>query len=241
MEIKTSLKNNQNSHLADTSSTKSGYKQAKNLSLALQDQEIEKLRRELLEELDRRAMERIQQKREAEEQASQEMARHRSEEEILDALFEVWKVKHFDREYRKEDEGAARAKRPKGVVSATDSDSDEESENGFEYPIEEMNTSDEDSDTVDDRKRMEAYLDRKLRRRFDDERAQPTFFSRTMQEGETSADEEILEDKSDESEGSDSDESSSSDDNPVSPASTGSEYNAQYSKEENWSYDGEDF
>ncbi|XP_026452027.1 uncharacterized protein LOC113352423 [Papaver somniferum] len=195
------------------------YEQAKALSFSLQDQKLERLKNDLVEEINRHALERICQRHEREEIVAQELSCQRREQEEI--------IKGRDHQ-RKAGERSSKAEKQKGYGSATESDS-EESQNGFEYPIEEMKTNYENSDAADERKRMEDYHVRQLRIRFEDERANPNIFSRTMREGEPSNDEEeISEDESDESEESDSEGSSSPDDSQVSPTSSSIDYSEQY-------------
>ncbi|XP_026383876.1 protein bfr2-like [Papaver somniferum] len=191
------------------------YNQAKNLAFSLGEEDLERLRNEIREEINRRAEELALRQREKEERERRKRGRE------LDALDAAWKPKHFAR-----------------------SDSEAEgSHDGFEYPVEEINTNEEDSDVAEEKKRMERYFDWKIRRRFDHERANPKICSRTMREGEPSDDdEELLDAAGDEDdEDEDSDESTSSEDDQTFPASSGSSYSAQYEEDEDWSYDEDDF
>ncbi|XP_026409938.1 transcriptional regulator ATRX-like [Papaver somniferum] len=106
--------------------------------------------------------------------------------------------------------------------SATDEDSDS-TDDGVEYIIDEINTSEMDSDAAKEKSRMERYHERKLRRKFDFELANPKIYARTMQEGECNrSKEETLErdsDEEDEERDSEDDEDVSSSSN-TSPASS---------------------
>ncbi|XP_026378160.1 glutamic acid-rich protein-like [Papaver somniferum] len=115
---------------------------------------------------------------------------------------------------RKDEERSQKSKKCKRYESVTESDSEAEgSDNGFEYPVEEVGTSEEDSDAAEEKERMKSDDDEELL--------------------------DVASDEDDEETGSD--ESTSSDDSQVSPATPGSDYSAQYEEEENWSYDEEDF
>ncbi|XP_026436602.1 vicilin-like seed storage protein At2g18540 [Papaver somniferum] len=217
------------------------YNQAKNQAFSLEMDELMKLKDEVQGEINRRASEIDDRQREEEE-------RKRREDEETESMFEERSEKH--------------QKDPK-YGSSTESDSEEDSAAGYEYHVEEVNTSEEGSDVVEDRLRMEKYLDWKLRRRFEFERANPKIFARTMQEGEPKVEEKKLvlihprtaqvEDSSDSDEnlhdasnddGEEEDESdeedSSSGNSDTSPASSSSSCSERYAEDEDWSYDEED-
>ncbi|XP_026399886.1 sarcoplasmic reticulum histidine-rich calcium-binding protein-like [Papaver somniferum] len=232
------------------------YKLSKDHAFLLGLEELMKLMDEVQGEITGRAGEAAQRQREEEEIK-------RREDEEIESLFAAWKPKHFARVDRKEEERSLKRQKGPKYNSATESDSKEGSDSGFECPVEEVNTNEEDSDVVQDKKRMGRYLDWKLRRRFDHERVNPKIFVRTMREGEPSDDERVpsrifprtmhVQESSDDDEElrdaarsenddeEDSDEESISSDGDTSPASSGSSYSAQYDEDEDSSYDGEDF
>ncbi|XP_026383859.1 nucleolin 2-like [Papaver somniferum] len=132
------------------------------------------------------------------------------------------------REAEEADEGKAekQAKTPK-FGSSTESDS--EASEGYEYEVEEVDTSDLDSDSAEDKQMMNSYHDEKARRRFEYELTNPKIFARTMSEGEPVAvkvsrriadlDDESSEEEREEGYEDSDDESSSS---GTSPAPYGS-------------------
>ncbi|XP_026378434.1 major centromere autoantigen B-like [Papaver somniferum] len=133
----------------------------------------------------RRASEIADRQREEEE-------RKRREYEETESMFDAWLPKHYERSDRKTEEMSERHQKDPKYGIATESDSEEDSAAGYEYHVEEVNTSEEGSDVVEDRLRMEKYLDWKLRRRFEFELANPKIFARTIQEGEPKVEEEKL-------------------------------------------------
>ncbi|XP_026458982.1 protein bfr2-like [Papaver somniferum] len=232
------------------------YNLAKSQVFLLEMNELMKLRDEVQGEINRHAWEAAQHQRKEEE-------KKRRENEETKSLFAAWVPKHFARVDRKEDERSLKHQKGPKYGSSTESDSEEGSDDGFEYPLEEVNTSEEDSDAAEDMKRMERYFDWKLRRRFNYEHDNPKIFARTMREGEPNDDErapsrifpittrgeessddgeelpDVASDEDDNEE--DSDESTSSGDGGTSSDSSGSSYSAQYEEDEGWSYDEEDF
>ncbi|XP_026396262.1 VID27-like protein [Papaver somniferum] len=175
---------------------------------------------------------------------------------------ELMKLRDDVQSGRKEEERSLKREKGRKYGSATESDSEAESDEGFEYPVEEINTNEEDSDVAEDKRKMQRYLDWKLRRRFEFERANPNIFSRTMHEGEpkveekshvrifprsahveesSESDEDLPDVSRDEDEEDSDEESSSYGDNDTSLASSGSSYSEWYEGDEDWSYDEEDF
>ncbi|XP_026449737.1 protein MNN4-like [Papaver somniferum] len=196
----------------------------KNIAFSLRDIELERLRYEIQEEINRRPEELALHQKEEEE-------RKRREKEEVEALYVACKIKHFDRVDRKDEERSQKAEKSKGYGSATESDSDAEgSDNGYDYPVDEVDTSEEGSDAAEEKEMMKRYHERKLRMRFEDDKYNPRIFSQTMREGESSDDdEELLDASSDEDDDNEnSDESTSSGDSQVSPASSDRDYSAQY-------------
>ncbi|XP_026396196.1 transcription initiation factor TFIID subunit 11-like [Papaver somniferum] len=137
---------------------------------------------------------------------------------------------------RKDKEKAERHAKVPRYGSATESDS--EASDGFEYVVEEVNTSDLESDAAENKRNMDAYHDGILKRRFEYELANPKIFARTMSEGDPSKvrvskrismvdDEETESDEDGEDE--DSDEASSS--SGTSPASYESDDGERYEDE----------
>lgn len=108
----------------------------------------------------------------AQELASQQRKKYETVE------FFEWKEKRLARDERKHEERSVRC-RLKRYGSATESDL-EGSDEGFEYHVEEVNTSDEDFDVVEERKRMKRYYKRHLYRQYELEKANPRIFARTM-------------------------------------------------------------
>ncbi|XP_026428525.1 transcription initiation factor TFIID subunit 11-like [Papaver somniferum] len=131
---------------------------------------------------------------------------------------------------------------PPRYESATESDS--EASEGFQYNVEEIDTNDLDSDAAEDKHKMEAYHEGKLKRRFEYELDNPKIFRRTMNEGESSSvNVRMLIAKSDEDDtdeegsgGSSEDTSSSSE---TSPAPSDSD-DSEFYEEEGWGTDEED-
>ncbi|XP_026384941.1 histone deacetylase HDT1-like [Papaver somniferum] len=140
------------------------------------------------------------------------------------------RAQHNERADRKEEERSQKRQKGPKYGSATESDSQVDSDAGFEYPLEEINTTEEDSDAVEDKQKMQRYLDWKLRRR-----AAPEASS-------SESDEDLPEVSSDEGDEEDSDdESSSSGDDDTSPAPSGNSCSKRYEEDEDWSYDEEEF
>ncbi|XP_026397043.1 uncharacterized protein LOC113291763 [Papaver somniferum] len=225
------------------------YQLAKAQAFSLPMDELQRLRDEFQSEINRRASEEAQRLREEDE-------KKRREEEETESLYCAWLPHHFARVDRKEDEQSERYQKGLKYGSATESDSEGGSDAGFEYPLEEINTSEDDYVAAEDKRKMEKYLDWKLQRRFEFERANPKIFARTMHEGEPrvekrypviihprvahsiNSNEELPEASSDEED----DESSSLGDSDTSPASSGSSCSERYEEdEEDWSYDDEDY
>ncbi|XP_026383957.1 PHD finger protein 14-like [Papaver somniferum] len=227
--------------------TSDQYQLAKTQDFSLPMDELMRLRDEVQSETNRRASEEAQRQREEDEK------KRREEEEETESLYCAWLPHHFSRVDRKEEERSERYQKGPKYGNATESDSERGSDAGFEYPLEEINTSEEDYGAAEDKRKMEKYLDWKLRRRFEFERANPKIFARTMHEGEprvekkdlviihprvacsSDSDEDLPEASSDEED----DEDSSSGDSDTSPASSGSSCSERY--EEDWSYDKEDY
>ncbi|XP_026452288.1 prothymosin alpha-like [Papaver somniferum] len=131
-----------------------------------------KLREDAQSEIDHRIQEQTRQR-----EAVQERKKRRFE-----ALYIAWLPKFLEWKERKDEEkDDKQAKTPK-FGSSTESDS--EASEGYEYEVEEVDTSDLDSDAAEDKQRMDSYHDEKARRRFQYELANPKIFSRTMSEGE---------------------------------------------------------
>ncbi|XP_026452031.1 glutamic acid-rich protein-like [Papaver somniferum] len=108
-----------------------------------------------------------------------------------------------------------------GSATETETES-EEDDDGHEYYVEEIDSSQEDSDTAEEKRRIRKYQEDKLYRRYLEEKSNPAIFLLTMHEGEESyGDEDLLEDESEETE---SDVSKDSDDSYRPLASSGSEY-----------------
>ncbi|XP_026396993.1 transcription initiation factor TFIID subunit 11-like [Papaver somniferum] len=146
---------------------------------------------------------------------------------------------------RKDEEKAERHAKSPRYGSATESDS--EASDGFEYAVEEVNTSDLESDVAEDKRKMDAYHDGILKSRFEYELANPKIFARTMSEGEPRKvrvsrrismvdDEETESDEDGEDE--DSDEASSS--SGTSSASSDSDDGECY-EDEGWDTDEDDW
>ncbi|XP_026384412.1 transcription initiation factor TFIID subunit 11-like [Papaver somniferum] len=194
------------------------YSQAKSLLHSLSVIELHKLRDEAQSEIDRRV---------------QEQLRQREEEEVAQ-----WKS-------RKDEEKAERHAKAPRYGSATGSDF--EASDGFEYVVEEVNTSDLESDAAKDKRKMDAYHDGRLKSRFEYELSNPKIFVRTMSEGEPSKVRvrrriSMVDDKETESdedgEDDDSDEGSSS--SGTSPASSDSDDGERY-EDEGWDTDKDDW
>lgn len=197
------------------------FAQAKSILPSLSIEELQQLREDAQSEIDHRIQEQTRQ-REAEE-AVQERKKRRFE-----ALYNAWLPKFLEWQERKDEEKAEKqAKTPK-FGSSTESDS--EASEGYEYEVEEVDTSDLDSDAAEDKQRMNSYHDEKARRRFEYELANPKIFARTMSEGEPVAvkvsrriadlDDESSEEEREEGDEDSDDESSSS---GTSPAPSDSE------------------
>ncbi|XP_026378067.1 major centromere autoantigen B-like [Papaver somniferum] len=232
------------------------YNQVKKQAFYLEMDELMRLRDEVQGEINRRASEIAERQREEEE-------KKRREDEETESMFVAWLPKHYERSDRKTEERSERNHRGPKCGSATESDSEADSAAGYEYHVEEVNTSEEGFDAAEDGLKMEKYLDWKLRRRFEFERSNPKIFSRTMQEGEPKVEEEKLmlihprtaqvEDSSDsdenlpdasnddEEEDESDEEESSYGDTDTSPASSGSSCSEHYAEDEDWSYDEEDW
>ncbi|XP_026419707.1 uncharacterized protein LOC113315661 [Papaver somniferum] len=218
------------------------YNQAKNLAFSLEMEELQGLRDEVHGEINRRAIEIVDRQREEDE-------KKKTEEEETESLYVAWLPKHFERSDRKMEERSERNQKGPRY--------------GYGYHLEEINTSDEGSDAVEDRRRMERYEEWRLRRRFEFERANPKIFARTMQEGEpkverqplvrieprdahvddsSATDDDLLDvsRESEEDESNDEDESSSGE-SDTSHASSGSSCSERYEEDEDWSYDDEDY
>ncbi|XP_026396093.1 luc7-like protein 3 [Papaver somniferum] len=214
------------------------YEQAKVLALSLKFLELQRLRTEIQAEIDRHAHELIRQREEQERI-------HRREEEKLESLYVAWFPKYLPRCKRKDEKWAEKHSKCKRYDSATKSDSEAPDE-GFEYPVEKVDTSELDSYAAEDKARMEKYHERKLRSIFDFERANPKIFARTMQEGEEKADDEEMleketnEEKIGEDTGDDDDSEDSSSPDNTSPASSDSE-EEWHREEEGWNTDEDDY
>ncbi|XP_026417063.1 luc7-like protein 3 [Papaver somniferum] len=207
--------NNDAANNQDDPQPSAAFEQAEDHVQTLSTGELQRLRDYIQAEIDHRNQEMILQ-REEEEQ------RRRREEEEYERKFAAWKTKFLAYDRRKEEEWLEKHSESKIYGSSTDEDS-EASEDGMEYEVEEVNTSDMYSDAAEDKARMERYHDRKMRGNFDFELANPKIYARTMREGESSSDsEEVQETETDEDgDGSDVDdvESTPSSDN-TSPTSS---------------------
>ncbi|XP_026430455.1 vicilin-like seed storage protein At2g18540 [Papaver somniferum] len=190
------------------------YNLAKTQAFSLEIEELMKLRDDVQGEINRRASEVAQRQREEEE-------RKRREDEETGSLFAAWVPKHFAKYDRKEEERALKRQKGPRYGSATESNSEAGSDAGFEYPVEEVNTSEEDSDDAEENWKMQ--------------RASPA-------EEFSKSDEELpdVSNDEDDEEGSD-EESSLSGDGDTSHASSGSSCSERYEEDEDWSYDEEDF
>ncbi|XP_026430558.1 transcription initiation factor TFIID subunit 11-like [Papaver somniferum] len=146
---------------------------------------------------------------------------------------------------RKDEEKAERHAKAPRYGSATESDS--EASDGFEYAVEEVNTNDLDY-AAEDKCKMDAYHDGRLKSRFEYELANPKIFARTMSEGEPSKvrvnrrismvdDEETESDEDGEDE--DSDEASSS--SGTSPAASSDSDDGERYEDEGWDTDEDDW
>ncbi|XP_026419863.1 protein bfr2-like [Papaver somniferum] len=192
------------------------FAQAKSILHSLSIEELQQLREDAQSEIDHRIQEQTRQ-REAEE-AVQERKKRRFE-----ALYNAWLPKFLEWQERKDEEKSEKqAKTPK-FGSSTESDS--EASEGYEYEVEEEDTSELDSDAAEDKQRMNSYHDEKARRRFEYELSNPKIFARTMSEGEPVAvkvsrriadlDDESSEEEREEGDEDSDDESSSSGTYPV--------------------------
>ncbi|XP_026410420.1 glutamic acid-rich protein-like [Papaver somniferum] len=186
------------------------FEQAKNLVPTLSTSELQQLIDHIQAEIDYRHQEMIH-RREEEEQ------RRREEKEKYDRKFAAWKPKFLAYDQRKGEEWMEKHSECKGYGSATDEDYDE-SEEGMEYDLEEVNTSDLDFDAAADK-------------------------ARTMREGESSSDsEETLEDETDEDQdGSDTDDvesTPSSVDTSPAPTESADEW---FREEKDWDSDDDDY
>ncbi|XP_026458461.1 histone H2A.Z-specific chaperone CHZ1-like [Papaver somniferum] len=136
---------------------------------------------------------------------------------------------------RKDEECAEKHAKAPNYGSAIESDS--EASDGFEYDVEEVNTSDLDSDAAEDKRKMEAYHERRVRSRFEYELANPKIFARTMNEGEprrvdvkmicAKSDEEDTEEEEDGEDGTEDSSSSSG----TSPAPSDNDDSERYEEE----------
>ncbi|XP_026442458.1 transcription initiation factor TFIID subunit 11-like [Papaver somniferum] len=211
------------------------FEQAENLVPTLSTSELQQLRDHIQAETDHRHQE-MSHRHEEEEQ------RRREEKEKYDRKFAAWKPKFLAYDQRKGEEWMKKHSDCKGYGSATKEDS-EESEEGMEYDIEEVNTSDLDSDAAADKARMDEYNDRKLKGIFEFELLNPKIYARTMREGESSSDsEETLEDETDgDRDGSDADDvesTPSSVDTSPAPSESADEW---FREEEDWNSDDDDY
>ncbi|XP_026399566.1 uncharacterized protein LOC113295442 [Papaver somniferum] len=214
------------------------YSQDKSLLPSLSVIELQKLRDEAQSEIDRRVQEKLHQREE-------EAARIRKERRI-EALYTAWLPKFLEWKNRKDEEKVERHAKAPRYGSATKSYS--EASDGFEYAVEEVNTSDLDSDAAEDKRKMDAYHDGRLKRRFDYELSNPKIFARTMSEGEPSKvrvsrriamvdDEETESDEDGEDE--DIDEASSS--SGTSPAASSDSDDGERYEDEGWDIDEDDW
>ncbi|XP_026439646.1 protein starmaker-like [Papaver somniferum] len=191
------------------------YNQAKYHAFSLDMDELMKLRDEVQGEINRRTSEIADRQRENEE-------KKRREDEEIESLFAAWLPKHYERSDRKTEERSERHQ--KGPKYGSESDSEADSAAGYEYHVEEVNTSEEGSDAAEDRLRMEKYLHWKLQMKDSSDS------DKNLSDASTDDEEE---DESDE-------EDSSSGDGDTSPASAGSSCSERYVKDDDWSYDEED-
>ncbi|XP_026416737.1 uncharacterized protein LOC113312198 [Papaver somniferum] len=132
------------------------YNFAKTQAFSLPMDELIRLRDVVQGEINKRASEEAHQLREEEE-------RKRREEEKIDSLFAAWVPKHYARYDWKDKERAERHQKGPKYGSATESDSEAGLDAGFEYPVEEVSTSEEGSDAAEEKRNMERYLDWKLK------------------------------------------------------------------------------
>ncbi|XP_026455091.1 uncharacterized protein LOC113356230 [Papaver somniferum] len=214
------------------------YTQAKSLFPSLSLKELQRLRGEAQSEIDRRIQE---QERQRDEEEASCIRRDRR----FETRYSAWQPKFLEWRERKDEEWAEKhAKTPK-YGSTTESDS--EASDGYEYGMEEANTSDLDSEAAEDKRKMNAFHDGKLRSRFAYELANPKIFARTMSEGEPSRvrvsrcianlDYEESDDEEEE-EGGDSEEETSS--SGTSPAPSDSDESDCY-EDEGWETDEDDW
>ncbi|XP_026383982.1 uncharacterized protein LOC113279502 [Papaver somniferum] len=214
------------------------YSQAKSLLPYLSVIELQKLRDEAQSEINHRVQEQLRQR-------EKEAARIRKERRI-EALYTAWLPKFLEWQSRKGEEKAERHAKAPRYGSATESDS--EASDGFEYDVEEVNTSNLDSNAAEDKRKMDAYHDGKLNIRFEYELSNPKIFARTMSEGEPSKvrvsrrismvdDEETESDEDGEDE--DSDEASSS--SGTSLAASSDSDDGECYEDEGWDIDEDDW
>ncbi|XP_026383349.1 cilia- and flagella-associated protein 251-like [Papaver somniferum] len=221
------------------------YQLAKTPALSLPTEDLMRLSDEIQSEINRHRSEEAQRQREEEE-------KRRREEEETESIYQTWLPHHLARVDRKEEEQSERYQRGPIYGSATEEDSEEGSDDEFEFHLEEV---DDDYVAAEEERKMEKYQDWKQRRCFEFERANPKIFSRTMHEGDpkvekresviiyprvaypSDSDEDLPEAPSDEED----DEDSSSGDSETSPASSGSSCSEMHEEDEaDWSYDEED-
>ncbi|XP_026452280.1 uncharacterized protein LOC113352705 [Papaver somniferum] len=151
---------------------------------------------------------------------------------------------HYEIDQRKDEEKAEKQAKTPRYESATESDS--KALNGGEYEVEEVNTSDLDSDAAEDKRRMKSYHDGKTRSRFEYELSNPKIFARTMSEGEpvgvrisrrmADLDAETTEEEREEGDEDSDDESSSIGTSPASSDSDSENYGEEGldTDEEDW-------
>ncbi|XP_026459747.1 uncharacterized protein LOC113360453 [Papaver somniferum] len=201
------------------------FAQAKSILPSLSIEELQKLREDAQSEIDHRIQEKTRQI-EAEEDVQERKKRR------FEALYNAWLPKFLKWQERKDEEkDEKQAKTPK-FGSTTENDS--EASKGYEYEVEEVDTSDLDSDAAKDKQWMNTYHDEKARRLIEYELANLKLFARTMSEGESVAmrvsrqiadlDDESSEEEREEGDEDSDDESSSSGTSPAPSDSDSEDY-----------------
>ncbi|XP_026384859.1 glutamic acid-rich protein-like [Papaver somniferum] len=182
-------------------------------------------------EIDQRCREGIRQREEEER-------RHKREKEDYENKYAAWKTQFMAYDIRKQDEWEEKHAECKLYGSATDEDSDS-TKNEMKYDVEEINTSEMDSDEAEEKDMMERWHERKLRMRVEFEMANPMIYACTMQEGECSRSKEETQEKDSEEE---SEERDSEDDEDASSSINTSHASSEsadkwFREEEYWDSD----